>query len=147
MRSVFMMRDWASNTRTLALIEIVIAIGNHRSVRVAENRSHRWGVLRQRLLLHGVQEYARDVFARCGPRTRLAVEKGPPYTTCLTLPVVTPAIFFRPVSSALVTAAPNRRNGRLEQGDRRGRMDGPRCRRSCSFDVSFRRVSFITAIA
>jgi ribosomal-protein-serine acetyltransferase len=58
-RSVHMMRDWAFEHTHLARIEIVIAIGNHRSVRVAEKSgAHHEGVLRQRLLLHGVQEDA-----------------------------------------------------------------------------------------
>jgi ribosomal-protein-serine acetyltransferase len=57
--AVLRMRDWAFEYTNLARIEIVIAIGNHRSVRVAEKAGAlREGVLRQRLLLHGVQEDA-----------------------------------------------------------------------------------------
>jgi RimJ/RimL family protein N-acetyltransferase len=55
-RSVAMTRDWGFEHTNLARLEIVIAVGNHRSVRVAEKAgATREGMLRQRLLLHGVQ--------------------------------------------------------------------------------------------
>jgi ribosomal-protein-serine acetyltransferase len=58
-RAVLRMRDWAFANTNLARIEIVIAVGNERSVRVAEKSGAvREGVLRQRLLLHGAQEDA-----------------------------------------------------------------------------------------
>jgi RimJ/RimL family protein N-acetyltransferase len=55
-RSVAMTRDWAFEHTNLARLEIVIAVGNHRSLRVAEKAgATREGILRQRLLLHGIQ--------------------------------------------------------------------------------------------
>lgn len=58
-RAVLVTRDWGFDHTNLARIEIVIAAGNRRSVRVAEKAGAvREGVLRQRLLLHGVQEDA-----------------------------------------------------------------------------------------
>ncbi len=58
-RAVLMTRDWGFEHTNLARIEIVVALGNRRSVRVAEKAGAlREGVLQQRLLLHGVQEDA-----------------------------------------------------------------------------------------
>ena len=58
-RAVLMTRDWAFEHTALARIEVVIALGNHRSVRVAEKSgAFREGVARKRLLLHGVHEDA-----------------------------------------------------------------------------------------
>lgn len=58
-RAVLMTRDWAFERTNLARIEVVIAIGNQRSLRVAEKAGAiREGVLKKRLLLHGVQEDA-----------------------------------------------------------------------------------------
>ena len=58
-RAVLMTRDWAFEHTALVRIEVVIAVGNHRSVRVAEKSgAFREGVLRKRLLLHGAYEDA-----------------------------------------------------------------------------------------
>lgn len=53
-RAVLLLRDWAFAHTDLVRIEIVIAAGNHASVRVAEKAGAlREGVLRDRLFLHG----------------------------------------------------------------------------------------------
>lgn len=58
-RAALMTRDWGFAHTSLARIEIVIAAGNVRSIRVAEKTGAvREGFLRQRLLLHGAQEDA-----------------------------------------------------------------------------------------
>jgi len=55
-RAVMMARDWGFEHTSLTRIEIVIAVGNHRSLRVAEKAgATREGTLYRRLLLHGVQ--------------------------------------------------------------------------------------------
>ena len=58
-RAALLTRDWAFEHTALVRIEVVIAVGNHRSIRVAEKSgAFREGVLRKRLLLHGVHEDA-----------------------------------------------------------------------------------------
>lgn len=53
-RAVLLLRDWAFAHTTLVRLEIVIAAGNHASVRIAEKAGAvREGMLRHRLLLHG----------------------------------------------------------------------------------------------
>jgi ribosomal-protein-serine acetyltransferase len=52
--AVRLLRDWAFEHTNLARIEIVVAVGNHASVRVAEKAGAvREGVFRHRLFLHG----------------------------------------------------------------------------------------------
>jgi ribosomal-protein-serine acetyltransferase len=52
--AVRLLRDWAFEHTNLARIEIVVAVGNHASVRVAEKvGAVREGVFRHRLFLHG----------------------------------------------------------------------------------------------
>ncbi|MBI3049883.1 MAG: GNAT family N-acetyltransferase [Acidobacteria bacterium] len=53
-RAVCLLREWAFAHTTLVRIEIVVASGNHPSLRVAEKAgAAREGLLRHRLLLHG----------------------------------------------------------------------------------------------
>jgi RimJ/RimL family protein N-acetyltransferase len=53
-RAVTMLRDWAYEHTNLVRIEIVVADGNHASLRVAEKAGAvREGLLRHRLFLHG----------------------------------------------------------------------------------------------
>jgi RimJ/RimL family protein N-acetyltransferase len=69
LRAVLMTRDWAFEHTNLARIEIVIAVDNRRSLRVAEKSgAFREGVLQQRLLLHGSQEDA-VMFSLCRNRS------------------------------------------------------------------------------
>jgi len=54
-RAAQLLRDWAFANTNLVRLEIIIAAGNHASVRVAEKAGAvREGVLRHRLFLHGV---------------------------------------------------------------------------------------------
>jgi RimJ/RimL family protein N-acetyltransferase len=76
-RAARLARDWAFASTDLIRLEIVVSVGNHRSLRVAEKAGAvREGILRRRLITHGkahdavVFSFTRDLAPRLGVQQR-----------------------------------------------------------------------------